>query len=250
MVHKAIILLDSFEKDQLALANFVFPEFWLLHGKPMIEHIIEEVTESGCRDITIVGSLEKKNILDYLKESKTSNNGAKFDFPDFHFVAEENIFSALLKIRAKVKDESTLFISTRSFLMGENPFHQMSRISNTAERTVVGLIDQGEESSVLEVETEKIAERIYKLSAISKNAKKYPFVLANRSIASPEMWEALQSMKKEGVSDNIRLEDIFIYMISQGVIIYGCHLKNNWWDMGLRENWSKADESLVSRENE
>jgi len=249
MANKAIILLDNFEKDQLVLKNFVFPEFWLLRGKPMIKYLLEETLEANCQEIIIIGSPEKKSIIDYLKQSLAltdlDDQDSKISLPDFHFIAEENIFSALLKTKLKVKDDPVLFSSTRSFLLGGNPFHQMNRISNTAEKTVIGLIDRAEKSLIKGVETEKIAERIYKLNKISNDGENSRFVLANRSIISSETWGALQTMKKEGLSEDVSLEDVFIYMINQGVIIYGCHLDNDWWDLGLKENWLRADEALV-----
>lgn len=254
MINKAVILLDNFKKDQLILESFVFPEFWLLHGKPMIEHLVGEALGADCREIIIIGSPEKKSIIDYLKQSLTSANSGdrdlKIHLPDFHFIAEENMFSALLKAKPKVKDGPVLFLSTRSFLLGDNSFHQMSRISNTAEKTVVGLVGRAEKSSIKGVETEKIAERIYRLNKITDDGGNSRFVLANRSIISSEIWGSLQTMKKEGLSGDVSLEGVFIYMIAQGVTIYGCHLSNDWWDLGLRENWLKVDEALVLRKNE
>jgi UTP-glucose-1-phosphate uridylyltransferase len=250
MISKAIIVLNNLGKGALPLGVAVAPEFWLLHGASLIEHLVAEASEAGIQEITIIGSSEQKSVIDYLKkimlEEKSVFGGEDIDF---NFVIySENLASTLLKIRNKTEEGSVAILLAHHFMASiENPFLQMGRITNTANRTVVGLVDHFSGLSGWGARLEKIADRIYKVKEIIPVEESSCFLIG-RIIANSEFWECLQEMKKEGQLGSGRIEEVIGFMTDAGKDVYAFELKGACCDLNEKESWKEINKFLVEKD--
>ncbi len=258
MINKAVIVLSPPDTGPLALGKVVAPEFWLLHGQPLVERLVDEVAEAGVEEVVFVGPTEKKGICDYFRQKKTQAEGdddcrfiESYGALSFSFVVGDSFFgSTLLKLKSKIKDEAFILVEADRFLnCEESSFVQLGRVFGTAEKTVLGMIPFQQGVSAAMLSAEKIAERIYKVKGVETDERGASFMLSGRSIIAPVIWETLGELKREGNAEGLDLQDILKTMIAEGKPVYGYQLKGEWFDLKKREGWLRANKSLVLKDD-
>ncbi len=58
-------------------------------------------------------------------------------------------------------------------------------------------------------------------------------------VITSEVFECLDQVKKK-ITDELKLADVFKYMVEKGYEIYGRKLKGEWLDIGNKLNYTKA----------
>jgi len=149
-IKKAIIFLDKSEDRILSIGRAVPMEFWLLGGQPLIEHLVDEAIKAGAEQIIFVGPADKKDVADYFKptalmEGSDDQGGcfvSRYGSIDFSFMVEsETTGAALLKLKNRIIDGPVAIIQNKALLLGsEGGLTQLSRVMNTTDRPVLGLV--------------------------------------------------------------------------------------------------------------
>ncbi len=258
-IKKAIIILDKSEDRILSIGRVVPAEFWLLGGQPLIEYLVDEAIKAGAEQIIFVGPADKKNIADYfqptaLMEKSDDDEGgfaSQYGSIDFSFMAENGtIGAALLKMKNRIIDEPVAIIQNKALLFGsEGSLMQLSRVMNTTDRPVLGLITS--ESEGPSFKTEKIAERIYKLKEVEMGgADQSKLCFAGRSILTPAVIDVISEIKKSRGPEELNMLSVIAMMVNEGKTVYGYHLKGDWFALDNKQNWLAANRALISDKNE
>lgn len=260
MIKKAIIVLGQPGREPLSLGRAVTAEFWLLHGQPLIERLVDEMIEVGAEQIFFVGPTGKKIVSDYFNQiSKIEeSDGDRSRFREayqskkFNFIVESNSFgSALPKLMTQLKDEPVAISWAEDFWVSqESSFNQLARVFNTAQQTVLGLTDQPTQAE-LSLSLEKIAERMYRIRGTEdKKQEDDKLFLAGRTIITPEFWSVFAEMKREVKEDKFDFIKVLSAMAAEGKSIYGYQLKGERFDLKEASGWLGANRSLVRQEDE
>ncbi len=260
MIKKAIIVLKQPGLEPLSLGRAVTAEFWLLHGQPLIEHLVDEMIEMGVEQIFFVGPTEKKIVSDYFNQiskieeptGDLSRFIESYQSKKFNLIVEPGSFGpALPKLMTQLKDEPAAISWAEDFWVGEEgSFSQLARVFNTAQQTVLGLTDQPTQAE-LSLSLEKIAQRMYRVrGAEDKKQEDGKLFLAGRAIVTPEFWSVFAEMKREVKEDKFDFYRVLSAMAIEGKSIYGYELKGEKFDLKEASGWLGANRLLVQQEDE
>lgn len=260
MIKKSIIILKQPGCEPLSLGRAVTAEFWLLHGQPLIERLVDEMIEVGVEQIFLVGSSEKKIVSDYFNQIPKIEEptGDLYRFIEayqskqFSFIVEPGRFGpALSKLMTQLKDEPAAISWAEDFWVSqESSFSQLARVFNTAQQTVLGLTDQPTQAE-FNLPLEKIAQRMYRVRGTeNENQEDDKLFLAGRAIITPEFWSVFTEMKREVKEDEFAFHKVLSAMATEGKSIYGYQLKGERFNLKEAAGWLGANRSLVRQEDE
>jgi len=191
-IKKAIIPVAGLGTRFLPFSRVVSKEFFPLADKPIIQYIVEEMKNSGIKEIIFVVSPHQKNVLKYfekdvslektlvkrkkeklLKELKDFNE--MFEGLSFSFVVQKEPLGdghAILQAAKHVKNEAVANSFGDDVFDSEEPaILQLINMFNTCGVPVMGLkkLPRDKIPAYGSVAVEKIANRLYK---IKKNNRK------------------------------------------------------------------------------
>ena len=253
MIKKAAIILSHLESKTLPLGRMVPPEFWLLHGQPLIARLVDEAVSVGVEEVILVGPAEKKEICDYFDQEGFQHNAdsaAKHDYEriKFSFIQGDSVLD-LFSTRAKsgIRGEAVVVIEANYLLSGgEGACVQLLNLFKTTEKTVLGLSSSPQDFSGINVIAEKIAERIYKVKEIeSSEGQESSLKIIGRSIIGKDFEEMLAEFKKERRGEDIDFEKTLVAMVNSGKVIYGYEMKGHQFDLNTEKGWLEANKYLA-----
>lgn len=212
MITKAIIPLAGMATRHLPLSKVVPKEFLPLADKPLLHYAVEELKESGVKEIIFVVNANKKITVDYFKkapqiekvlqERKTRRSanslreaGKQEDILEslseiekladgltFSYISDKSLGDghAVLQARKLVGDEPCFVLYPDDVIEAEPPCSaQLAQVFRTSEKPVIALFEVPEEKLSMYgvVDPEKIASRLYKI----KNIIEKPVLPAGKS---------------------------------------------------------------------
>lgn len=253
MIKKAAIILSHLESKTLPLGRVVPPEFWLLHGQPLIARLVDEAVAVGAEEIILVGSAEKKEICDYFEQEEfqhDADGATKHDYGHikFSFIQGDSALD-LFSTRAKggIRGEAVIVMEANYLLSGgEGACAQLLNLFKTTEKTVLGLSSSPQDFSGINVVAEKIAERIYKIKEIEVDkGQESSLKIIGRSIIGKDFEEMLAEFKKERRGEDIDFEKTLAAMINSGKVVYGYEIKGHQFSLNTEEGWLSANKYLA-----
>jgi len=271
-IKKAIIPIAGLATRFLPLSKVVPKELWPLVDKPVIQYIIEEVKQSGIKEIIFVISPEKKIVFDYfkryyfqktkklektLKERKKNNLLEELKEIEnlcqnisFSFVFQKEPLGdghAILQANKMINQEPVAVLFGDDLVDAKTPcLLQIINIFKTCQKPVLSLYRLPKEkiSSYGVVEVEKIANRVFKVKKIIEKplSEQAPSDLAivGKYILTPEVFDYLKEAKPLKGKEII-LADALNRMLKDGKVIYGYEFEGKWLECGNKKDWLKTN---------
>jgi len=250
----------------LPLSKVLSKEFFPLADKPIIQHIVKEVKDSGINEIIFVVSPSQKDVLSYFKKSaelekilqKRKKNNLLKELKEFEEIFEDISFS--LAVQKTPLGDGHAILQASKFLkkepvansFGDDVFDgptpallQLINIFKTCGTPVLGLKKLPREKIPAYgcVAVEKIANNLYKIKKIIEKPQPSEImsdlVVAGKHILTPEVFEYLKKAKPSARGEII-LAEVFGKMLQDGKTIYGYEIKGEWLECGDKLKWIKS----------
>ncbi len=265
-IKKVIIPVAGLGTRFLPLSLVISKEFFPLVDRPIIQYIIDEVKQSGIKEIVFVVSPKQKMLMDYLKGSpeveklliKRKKEQQLKELQDFQEALKEIKFSFVVQKlplgdghsilqAAKLIDAEPVAVSFGDDIIdSEIPaISQLMDIFKTTNAPVIALKSLPREviPAYGSVVVEKIANRLYKIKKIIEKPEpdqiQSDLAIVGKSILTPEVFTYLKKAtpSKKG---EIILSEVFDKMLNDGMAIYGYEVKGEWLECGDKLKWLKS----------
>ena len=261
-VKKAIILAGGLGTRFLPLSKAVEKPLLPVGDKPMIQYVLEEVRDSGIKEVIIVSSGQSR-IKAYFERDKAAEDilqkrGQKESLAKLgqiaklaeqlsltHILQEEPLGNghSLLPAKKKIGNEPfALLFCDDIFESKPTALNQLLNMFNTSQRSIIGLmeVNKDEASAFGVIEPEKIAKGVFKVkNIIEKPAKdKAPSNLAvvGRYVLTPDIFEFLEN-RVASQEKELYLSYAIADALKAGKTFYGLLLKGKWLRCGNIHNW-------------
>lgn len=263
-IEKAIIAVGGLGTRFLPLSKVLPKEFWPIVDKPIVQYIVEEIKQSGISQILFVISPDKKIVMDYFAKpnlqrakqlKKILKDRKKIELledlvklEDFlkdisfsHVFQKKPLGSGQAVLLAKdfVGNEGVAVLFGDDIVYSRIPcLLQLIKIFKTAQKPILALHRIVEERTPFYgiVETEKIANRLYKIKKIIEKPPlgQAPSNLAivGKYILTPEVFNYLKKTKPLKPSGETVLTLTLDNMLKDGKMIYGYEFEGEWLECG------------------
>ncbi|MBI1984641.1 MAG: UTP--glucose-1-phosphate uridylyltransferase [Candidatus Wildermuthbacteria bacterium] len=276
-ITKAIIPLGGLGTRFLPLSRVVTKEFFPLVEKPLVHYVIEELRDSGVKEIVFVTSQSNKKALsEYFKNDlkleklleeqkkedllKAVRNVAKLSEEiSFSFVQQANPLGdghAVLQAQKLIGNEPCFVAYPDDVMESAQPVSlQLAKVYKTSEKPVLALYRMPKEKLVSygSPECEKIANRLYKIRKIAEkpSLESVPseFAIVGRRIITPEVFSYLKKAKPNKKGEVV-LSEVLGEMVKDGKIVYGYEIEGKWWECGDKRSWLFSNTALALKHPE
>jgi UTP--glucose-1-phosphate uridylyltransferase len=265
-VKKAIIPLAGLGTRFLPLSRVLTKEFLPLADKPTIQYIVQEMKDSGIKEIIFVIGPNQKAILNYFQKAPELEKILKArkkdsilkelkDFSDMFkgikmsFVIQKNPGGdghAILQANKNLKNEPVANSFGDDVIFSDVPATlQLINIFKTCNAPVIGLkrLPKDKIPAYGTVQVEKIASNLYKVKKIIEKPEPSQIlsdlVVLGRHILTPDVFEYLKKAKPSAKGEII-LAEVLARMLDDGKIIYGYELRGEWLECGDKLKWLKS----------
>jgi len=266
MINKAIIPIAGLGTRFLPLSKAVPKELWPLVDKPMIQYIVEEVIQSGIKEVIFVSKPEKGLALDYFKKRLKSKKILKARYKN-HFLKElenlENLSKnisffrvfqkkplgdgqAVLQAKKIVKKEPCAVLWSDDLVESKVPcLWQLIRVFKKYQKPIIALSRIPKESIQFYgiVKVEKVANRVYKIKKILEkpSIEEAPSNLAivGKYIITREVFEYLKKAAQN--KKEVLMAEVLDKMIEDGKKIYGYEFEGKWLECGNKLAYLKSN---------
>lgn len=265
-VRKAIIPIAGLGTRFLPLSKVLSKEFFPLVDKPIIQYIVQELKDSGIKEVVFVISPSQKLILNYFKKSpelekilakRKKENLLKelktfeevFSGISFSFVIQKEPHGdghSILQAKKNIGKEAVAVSFGDDIIYGEEPASlQLMNIYKTCSAPVIGLKFLSKEKipAYGAVNVEKIANNLYKIKRIIEKPDSSQItsnlVIAGKFILTKDVFDELKKAKPSKKGEII-LAEVLDNVLSSGKTIYGYELKGEWLECGDKSKWLKS----------
>ncbi len=265
-ITKAIIPVAGLGTRFLPLSLAISKEFFPLVDKPIIQYIIEEVKNSGLKEIIFVISPRQKMLMNYLQKSpelekllikrkkehqlkELQNFQALFEDLTISYVVQKNPQGdghALLQAMKLAGDSAVAVSFGDDVIDSPTPaLAQLMNIYKTCNAPVIAIKSLPKEviPSYGNVAVEKISSNLYKIKKIiekpSPGQIQSNLVIVGKYILTPEVFDYLKKAKPSEKGEII-LGEVFDQMLSDGCPMYGYEVKGEWLECGDKLKWLKS----------
>jgi len=265
-ITKAIIPVAGLGTRFLPLSLAVSKEFFPLVDKPVIQYIVEEVKNSGLKEIVFVTNPKQKGIANYFKKApeleklliKRKKEGPLKELKDFEALFEGLDISyatqkdplgdghAILQA-AKQAGNAPVAVSFGDDVIDypEPALLQLMNIYNTCKAPVIALktVPREKVGAYGSVAVEKIANNLYKIKKIIEKPEpgqiQSNLVVVGKYVLTPEVFGYLKKAEPSAKGEII-LGEVFGKMLQDGLPIYGYEVKGEWLECGDKAKWLKS----------
>ncbi|MDQ3980622.1 MAG: UTP--glucose-1-phosphate uridylyltransferase GalU [Actinomycetota bacterium] len=235
--------------------------------KPAIQHVVEEVTRAGLRDILIITGRGKRAIEDHFDRSfeleASLEASGKFDLlkqvqeiadmADIHYIRQgeaRGLGHAVSVARQHVGDEPFVVVLGDDIMTESSTIlPDMLGVYERYGRSVVALkeVSRSEISSYGCVKPEQVDEQLVRVLDIVEKPEpdKAPSNLAvtGRYIFTPEIFDALEQVEP-GAGGEIQLTDAMALLLKEQTI-YGYVFEDGRYDVGDKLDYLRATVELA-----
>ncbi|MDD5145073.1 MAG: sugar phosphate nucleotidyltransferase [Candidatus Pacebacteria bacterium] len=267
VVKKAIVPIAGLGTRFLPLSRFIPKEFFSLVDAPILQYLIDEIKNSGIKEIIFVNRPEKKNELNYFKcEGKLKRELIKKgrrnvvkDLEKFEDtlknISFKQIFQkkplgaahAVWQARNFVKNEPCAVLWADDLVESKVPcLAQLIKVFEKYEKPVVALYKIPKESFNFYGMTDgkKIEKNVFKINRFVEKPKikESPSDLAvvGKYIITPEVFDKLGKISFASGLD-ISLTEVLSKMAEDGEDIYGCQFEGKWLECGNKLAYLKTN---------
>lgn len=242
-----------------------------LLDKPLIHHGVEEVVNSGCKEVVFVTGEGKESIEKYFShsihlEETLRENGkdellAKVEaIPEmakFHFTIQEKplgLGHAVLCAEKFCEDDFFALLLPDDVFKADLPvISQLDNVRKKYGRSVLMLeeVSPSETSRYGIVDAEEIEPGVFKINGLVEKPKpeEAPSNLAimGRYILSSGIFKHLKQIKR-GAGGEYQLTDAIASMLREEPV-YACLYDGNRYDCGVTEGWIKSTVKTALRDS-
>lgn len=194
-ITKAVILAGGLGTRMRPMTNFLAKEMMPIYDKPLLEHLINDLTNVGIKEILIISHRNKTCIQNYFKNKKAM---LSFVYPN----RPNGVVDALLHSKSFVgNDNFVLLYGDVLFDAKKSSVFQMVEAFSKANKSVVATrrVDFSKLSLYGVVEYEKNGDDYYIKNIIEKPTKNFcsNMVVAGQFILTPNIFDELQKLSKK-----------------------------------------------------
>lgn len=243
--------------------------------RPVIDHIVEEVKNSGAREVVFVISPEKKILRDYFKSNlkierilkergkldlwrELKAGEKKWQKVSFSFVLQKKPLGdgrAIFQARSRVGRNPVMVSFGDDLVISKTPcLRQLAQIFQKYGKPVLALKRVPKEKVGLygAVAVQKVGPRLYQIRQIVEKPKRSQapsnLVVVGKYILTPEVFDYL-GRAQPSFRGEIILAETFKKMIEDGKMIYGYEFEGRWLECGSIPNWLKSNLFLAKKLN-
>ncbi|OGZ64741.1 MAG: hypothetical protein A3A98_02000 [Candidatus Staskawiczbacteria bacterium RIFCSPLOWO2_01_FULL_40_39] len=265
-VRKAIIPIAGLGTRFLPLSLVLSKEFFPLADKPIIQYIIEEVKNSGIKEVVFVVSPKQKMVMNYFKKSpevekvliRRKKEALLKELKDFEEMFEGISFSfvtqktpngdghAILQAGKLLKNEPVAVSFGDDIIASTEPaLAQLINIFKTCNAPIIALktVPREKVPAYGSVAVEKIAHNLYKIKKIIEKPDpsqiESNLVIVGKYVLTPEVFSYLKKAHPSKKGEVI-LGEVFDKMLNDGIPIYGYEVKGDWLECGDKLKWLKS----------
>jgi len=265
-ITKAVIPAAGFGTRFLPQTKAMPKEMLPIVDKPVIQYVVEEIVESGIKDIVIVTGSSKRAIEDHfdLPNADLVNNlirGGKekileeitkiAEMANFIYVRQKGLYgngTPVLSAQSVIGDESFAVLWGDEFITSNPPrLSQMMKVWDKYGGVVISgvRIESRDRLSKYGIaELEPIEDKVFKINRIVEKPlpDEAPSNLATHGayILPPEIFPALRGLKPTKGGE-IWLTDAINVLREQGIPIYACEIENGtYYDTGSKLEYLKT----------
>ncbi len=232
-IKRAVIKLEIRDNNFLPLSKGVPKELFPLGDRPLLDYILEEISNIGVREVVFLSPRKDQGIKGLFqglekteKELKDSDSPHLDEFQEFASRYKDISFSFSSSLKEGITGAGNfIFISPEYLFFSDiTPLEQLMKVFRTSERPVIGLkrVEGGD------IKAEKIARRLYKIESLEKEND---FIFAGRAIFTAN---SVSFFNGETIKD--ALEE----MNRKGHTVYGIELEGEYFKMVDKVSWLKA----------
>jgi len=269
-ITKAIIPIAGLGTRFLPLSKVLPKELFPLVDKPVLQYIIEEVVNSGIKEIIFVNRPEKKEVLNYFQKylnknpeleaflKKKNKNHILEELEKLENISKKVSFSqvfqkeplgdgdAVLRAEKLVKREPCAVLFGDDIVDSKTPcLFQMAKAFKKYQKPIIALyrLPKAKLSLYGIVKVCKIGKKIYQIKGIVEKPKieKAPSNLAivGKYILTPEVFSYLKKRPCEAAGE-IRLAGALEEMIKDGKMVLGYEFEGKWLECGNKQGWLES----------
>lgn len=261
LIHRAIIPAAGYGVRNLPVTKSIPKEMFPIGGKPTIAYIVEEAALAGIKEILIVLSRKKNEIMNYFDRSIElewflSSRGKAHIIPDIsppdvqiHYIRQHEALGlghAVLQGQSFAgKEPFAVLLPDQVSLMRRSMLVPLIRSYQTYSAHIIGL--QQANTEMLQhygvVSANQLEHRIYSVNAIVEKPKSNPpsnLAIMGRYVLKPEIFDILKDTKP-GLGGEIQLTDALSQLCHSSRII-GYEYKERWYDTSLEEDYLKIQQ--------
>ena len=233
--------------------------------KPVIQYVVEEIVESGIRDIIIVTGAQKRAIEDHFdralelerflekvgKKKEAEEIKKIAQLANFVYLRQKSEFYGnaipILMAESLIENEYFAVLWGDEFIKAKPPrLFQMLRVFEKYKGIIISAVEIESKDKLSRygiAEIEKIEKNIFKIKKIIEKPipEKAPSNLATHGayILPPEIFRAIKELKpKKG---EIWLTDAINKLIKKGFPAFACKIKNGkYYDTGNKVEYLKT----------
>ncbi len=244
---KTLVISATSSDDRfLDLARTVPGELLPLGDLPAVQHVVEDALFCGVEDVVIITSPEKKSVFDhftslkeiYGKDTSSKNKYSSVSFSNIVQKKKTNSAYTVSRAEKSVSGEPFFLFSLNCVLASKTPSSvQLFNVFRTSEKPVIGLCFDESVPYTYVAETEKIANRLYKINKIveKKKAKKGMPGVIGRYILTGTVFDYLKSLEEKDT-----LTHALARMLGDGKAVYGCELEGKWFSFYDHRSYLKS----------
>jgi UTP--glucose-1-phosphate uridylyltransferase len=265
-ITKAVIPAAGFGTRFLPQTKAMPKEMLPIVDKPIIQYVVEEVVESGIKDIVIVTGSSKRAIEDHFdmpnadlvnnlvqsgKEDLLNEVKRIAEMANFIYVRQKGLYgngTPVLSAEPVIGNENFAVLWGDDFISSKPPrLAQMMKVWEKYGGIVISgvRIESKDRLSKYGIaELEPIEDKVYKIKNIVEKPRPEdaPSNLATHGayILPPEIFPALKNLKP-GKGGEIWLVDAINALREQGVPVYACEIENGtYYDTGNKLEYLKT----------
>jgi len=273
-IRQAILPIAGLGTRFLPLSKTFPKELWPLVDRPVLDYVVEEVKDSGVKEIVFVVSPEKKKVLDYFKPSpeteklirergktepleKLRAQEKRWQGLTFSSVWQKRALGdghAVLQARKKVRPPVMVSFGDDIVLSKTPCLLQLSRVFQKFGQPLIALKRVPKEKIPLygSVKVKRIAPRLYQVQKIveKSSVSQAPsnLVVVGKYILTQTVFDYLERTPPS-FRGEIILEQAFEKMLKEGIMIQGYEFEGKWLECGNVQNWLLSNLFLAKKLN-
>ena len=266
-IKKAIVPIAGSGTRFLPLSKILPKEIWPLVDKPIIQYIIEEIVDSGIKEVIFVTKPGQRTVLDYFKNEVNSKKVLKSKYKNQFLKELKNLekiskkisFSqviqkkplgdghAILQAEKLTKRRPCAVLFGDDIVSGKIPcLKQLIKVFKKYHRPVMALCRVPKSSFGFYgmVAVEPVENRIYRVKKIiekpSPEESPSNLAIVGKRVITPEVFEFLKKNPPSGRGE-IGLTEALAKMIEEGKEVYGCEIEGKWLECGNKLAYLKSN---------
>jgi len=247
-IKKAVICVSEAKNSLYPLEVQGVKELFPLGNIPVIQHIVDELLECDVEKIIFLLPSEKKAVAEHFSGLKKGEAYDAVQFSCLTYKKGTGTGTLLSKAKNEIDEDDFFLVFSDALFSGKKgSAAQLLNPYRTSKKMVLGLAEVEEEmvSRSYIVETEKIANRFYKIKKIMKKPDpgdtESRLAIVPRYVFSPLLFSYLRNGGKDAFLDAINS------MIAAGKTIYGYACDGEWYSMKDKEGFLKTQKHFIRK---